>query len=235
MRNTVILLAALAIGGTGCDRLRNERTPAPIETPPPQLDAAQIGAVVRVDMGGKFRGAGVAVDPRYVITALGNLDEWEFHRRLATLGAERVPAKIVAVDKARGLALIKADRPLPRHATLAHDAPADRAPAVIVAFADLESEPPIVELRMLPASIDRAHYSAETTGDMVLEDAMQVSSPQAGDIRRRGAAVFDPATGRLAGMTVGAMLERSHSSSPFIAVSAKTLRAFLKANGVPSP
>lgn len=232
MRITIMLLAALALGNAGCERLRHKDDPAPIETPAPRLDESLMGAVVRVDMGGRFRGAGIAVDPRHVVTALANLDEWEFHRRIATLGADRVPARVVAVDKARGLALIRAERPLARHATLADAGPADRAPAVIVAYADIPSEPPIVELRMLPATVDRAHYAAETSGDMRLDDAMQVSAPQADDVRRKGAAVFDPATGKLEGMVVGAMLESPRSTSPFIAVSAKTLRAFLAENGV---
>ncbi|HTK04721.1 MAG TPA: hypothetical protein VL500_04000 [Candidatus Eisenbacteria bacterium] len=229
---TLIIAASVAVGGTGCDRLRHKETPAPIETPLPELDASVLGSVVRVEMGGKFRGAGIAVEPKYVITALANLDEYEYHRRIAAIGSDHIPGKVVAVDKRRGMALIKTERPLARFATLAKELPTERSPAVVVAYADLQSEPPMVELRLLRASFDQTHFSRETTGDMELQDAMLVSSPQAGDVRRRGAAAFDPATGKLAGMIVGAMLERPQSSSPFIAVTAATIRSFLAENGV---
>ena len=228
----LIIAAAVAAGGTGCDRLKVNESPPPVETPLPELDASVLGSVVRVEMGGKFRGAGIAVEPKYVITALANLDEYEFHKRLAAVGAEHVPGKIVAVDKRRGLALIKTERPLARYAALAKDLPTERSPAVVVAYAELQSEPPMVELRLLRASFDQTHFSGETTGDMELHDAMLVSSPQAGDVLRRGAAAFDPATGKLAGMVVGAMLERPNSTSPFIAVTAATIRSFLAENGV---
>jgi len=228
----LIIAAAVAVGGTGCNRLRGKEPPPPAEEPLPEIDASVLGAVVRVEMAGKFRGAGIAVEPRYVITALANLDEYEYHRRLAAVGPDHIPGKVVAIDKRRGMALIKTERPLGRRATLAQELPAERSPAIVVAYADLESEPPMVELRMLHATFDQTRFSRETTGDMELRDAMLVSSPQAGDVRRRGAAVFDPANGKLAGMVVGAMLERPNSSSPFIAVTASTIRSFMAENGV---
>lgn len=233
MKFIVLCIAiAASLGGIACDRLREKQAPPPVETPAAELDPSVLGSVVRVDMGGKFRGAGIAVDPRHVVTALANLDEWEYHRRLAQVGPDRVPGKVIAVDKVRGMALIKTERPLTKRAVLSKDELVEKAPAVIVAYADLQSDPPMVEMRLLQGSIDTAHFSRDTTGDMELNDALLVSSARASEVRRRGAAVFDPATGKLVGMVVGAMLERPQATSPFVAVSAKTIRSFLKENGI---
>lgn len=229
---TVMLAAALLCGGSGCDRLRDD-PPVVREAPRPALEAAVLGSVVRVDMGGRFRGAGIAVDPRHVVTALGILDEYEFHRRRATVGASRIPGRVTAVDAARGLALIRTERPLTRWASLSETADfAHGAPAVVVGYADVDSEPPMVEMRQVDASVDNAHFHGESTGELNLHDVMTVSSANASEVRRRGAAVFDPSTGRVAGMVIGSMMENPRANSPFIAVSAPTLRAFLAAHGV---
>lgn len=231
MRTLHFVFALLLIVLPGCDLFRDDPIVVRESAPHPTLDPAVPGSVVRVDMGGRFRGSGIAVGPRHVVTALGILSEYEFHRRRATVGPDRIPATVTAVDARRGLALIRTERPLARWAELAPDAdPEGRLPAVVVGYADVNGEPPMVEMRVAEATVD-GNFHGESAGELDLRGTVTVSSSEAADINRRGAAVFDPATGRLCGMVIGSMSDRRGSSAPFIAAPASMLRPFLAAHG----
>lgn len=235
MRASHFVFALLLVVAPGCDLFRDDPIVVRDSAPRPALDPAVLGSVVRVDMGGRFRGSGIAIGRRHVVTALGILSEYEFHRRRATVGSDRIPALVIAVDARRGLALIRTERPLDRWVSLAPDAsPESRAPAVVVGYVDVSGDPPMIEMRVAEATVD-GRFHGESAGELDLRDTVTVSSSDAGDITRRGAAVFDPSSGRLCGMVVASMSDRRGANAPFIAVPASTLRAFLASNGAIPP
>ena len=234
MRNLLLLLA-IPFFGTMCD---DTATDAPV-TPPATVKAETEEAVVRVDMGDRYRGPGVVVSSMgYVVTALSNLPEYPFWKYRVTVGSDRIPGRITAVDEKRGLALIKPERPFRRWATFKLDGVAERDDVVVVGHVVAESDPPLVTRRQIASEIGSVGLRAESSGDFDLRDAMTVSLRGGGTdgLHRQGSAVFSHLPDRFVGIVVGSTARDvgtgQNYSAPLFAASAKTVAAFLRENGV---
>ncbi len=211
-------------------------SPADARRPPePVLPQATAEAAVRVDVGGRITGSGVVVSPQgHVITSSGTVIGWQ--GRPVTVGEDRIRATVVAVDERHELALLLAERPLPRWARLeTGDGPARNDPARIVAYADMSSEPSMVARRSGAARVDDPHFRGDSSGDLDLRDLLIASmTDDIEGFKQEGAAVFALRTGRLAGVVIG-RLRSPGGLVRLIAMPAPVVRAFLDSRQVPVP
>lgn len=201
--------------------------PADARRPPePALARETAEAVVRIDVGGRITGSGVVVTPQgHVITSSGTI--LGYQGRPITVGEDRIPATVVAVDDRHRIALLAAARPLPRWARLSDaPGPSRNDPARIVAYADMASDPPMVERRNCAARVDDPHFRGDSSDGLDLHDLL--IADMTGDIegfKQEGAAVFSLPAGRLAGVVIGRL--RTSGPTRLIAMPSSAVRALL--------
>ncbi|HSD12413.1 MAG TPA: trypsin-like peptidase domain-containing protein [Patescibacteria group bacterium] len=202
--------------------------------PEPTLPQAAVEAVVRVDVGGRITGSGIVITPQgHVVTSSGTI--LGYQGRPITVGEDRVPATVVAVDDRHQIALLAAARPLPRWARLdAAPGPARDDPARIVAYADMSSEPSMVERRSCAARVGDPHFHGDSSDSLDLHDLL--IADMTGEIegfKQEGAAVFSLRTGRLAGVVIGRL--RTTGMTRLIAMPASTAGALLDSRRIAVP
>ncbi len=205
------------------------------DPPKPTVAADTVEAVVRVDMGGRYRGPGVTVTSTgYVVTALSNLSEYEFWKYRVTVGSDRIPGKIVAVDETRGLALIRAERPLQKWVIFSSRADFETGEAaVVVSYADSGNDPPMIERRQVPEFLTGIHERGESAGKIDLRDMMSVSAGNGAEkLHVNGAAAFTPNPDRFIGIVIGwaASGYGSNIAAPLMVVPESSVVAFMKAH-----
>ncbi len=211
-------------------------SPAPVQ-PKPAVAAETVETVLRVDMGGKYRGPGVVVSPAgYVITAVENLPEYVFWKYRVTVGSERVPGTIVAVDEQLGLALIHADRPIRLCATFTSRIDFKAGdPAVAVGYLDFDGEPQLVERRQVPATIVEVHKRGESVGRLDLRDMTTVSLEHVeGRLHILGTGVFSSNPDAFIGIIVGTSEKAygtSTPTSPLFVVPSTSVATFMRRHG----
>lgn len=210
-------------------------TPSTV-APKPVVAAETFETVQRVDMGGKYRGPGLVVSPYgHVITALENLPEYVFWKYRVTVGSERVPGAIIAVDESLGLALIRAERPLRRCAVFTSRIDLKSGdPTVTVGFLDADGEPQMIERRQVPSTITEVHKRGESVGRLDLHDMTTVSLEHVeGRLHVVGSAVFTANPDAFVGMIVGSsekIYGQSTPTAPQFVVPSTSVATFMRRN-----
>ena len=180
----------------------------------PQPDAAAseqvLSAVVRVDVGGYFRGSGVVVTPEgHVVVATRTIHSHEYSA--VTVGAQRYPARVLVVDRRRGIAVLLAVRPADQANTpmpyARLDAPATVARdemARLAGYAETGSDPPMIARRTNPARVADPHFRGEASGEDEVDDLL-IARPadQPDRLRADGMPLFSSRSGRLLGVVIG--------------------------------
>lgn len=179
--------------------------------PPPDAAMAEqvLSSVVRVDVGGMFHGSGVVVTPEgHIVVALRTIQGYEYGA--VTVCSQRFPARVVAVDRRRGIAILFAQRPADQtgpmpYARLDLPAAVARDEAVRLAgYADTGSEPPMIARRTCPARVSDPHFRGEASGDDDVDDLLIVHQTDTPDrLRTEGMPVFSSRSGRILGIVVG--------------------------------
>lgn len=202
------------------------------DTPKKDPVAQSADAVIRVDVGGHFSGTGIAVTPDgHVLTSPRTVLGAKYFP--VTVGDAKIPARLVAIDEKHDVAVLKADRPLPRWVTpesAAATAKGDKAR--VIGYVSAMSDPPMIERKHADGTVSDPHFKGESAGDLDLSDLLIVKrSGDSGDAPKTDAsAVFSVKTGRLIGVTIG-----KTGSGAYIAIPAATVRSFLEAKAITVP
>ncbi len=204
------------------------------DTPKKDPAAQSAETVVRVDVGGHFSGTGIAVTPDgHVLTSPRTVLGAKYFP--VTVGDAKIPARVIAIDEKHDIAVLRAEKPLPRWVALepaAGAAKGDRAR--VTGYVSAMSDPPMIERKHADGTVADPHYKGESAGELDLSDLLIVKrSGDSGDApKTEASAVFSAKTGRLIGVTIG-----KTGSGAYIAIPAATVRSFLEAKAitVPSP
>ncbi|HTK04719.1 MAG TPA: trypsin-like peptidase domain-containing protein [Candidatus Eisenbacteria bacterium] len=188
-------------------------SPGVADARPTQPDAAMteqvLSTVVRVDVGGYFRGSGVVVTPEgHIVVAIRTIHGYEYSA--VTVGAPRYPARILAVDRRRGIAVLLAVRPADQAGPMPYarlDVPATVSrddPARLAGYAETGSDPPMIARRTMPARVNDPHFRGEASGDDDVDDLL-IARPadQPDRLRADGMPLFSSRSGRLLGVVIG--------------------------------
>lgn len=202
------------------------------DTPKKDPVAQSADAVIRVDVGGHFSGSGIAVTPDgHVLTSPRTVFGAKYFP--VTVSNAKIPARVIAIDEKHDVAVLKADKPLPRWVALeASPGPAKGDKARFVFWVSAMSDPPMIERRNADGTVSDPHYKGESAGDLDLSDLLIVKrTDDSGDApKTEASAVFSVKTGRLIGVTIG-----KTGSGAYIAIPAATMRTFLEAKGITVP
>lgn len=201
------------------------------DTPKNDPVAQSVDAVIRVDVGGHFSGTGIAVTPDgHVLTSPRTVLGAQYFP--ITVGDAKVPAKLVAIDQKHDIAVLKADKPLPRWVALeASPGPAKGDKARFACWVSAMSDPPMIERKQSDGTVADPHFKGESAGDLDLSDLLIVKKSGEGENPRTDAsAVFSVKTGRLTGVVIG-----KNAAGAYIAIPAATVRTFLEAKAITVP
>jgi hypothetical protein len=192
-----------------------------------------VESVVRIDSGGNFSGTGVVVTPEgHVVTNTRTVTGYPY--ATFTVGTARIKAAVVLIDQKHDLAVLKAETPLPRWATLETAAgPSKDEPVRLYAFNYRGSDPPMIDFKSAPFKVDDPHYKGESAGTMDLSDLLIVRlAATNADFRTDGAPVFSSKNGRLLGVAIGKL---DPTTSALVAMPASSVRALLVSKGISVP
>lgn len=202
----------------------------------PSASAVAEAATVRIDANGYFAGTGIVIsDGGHVLTSVQVISGWRYAKY--TVGNERLPAAVAAIDEAHGIAILCSSAAVGKPAKLATERSPKNAPVLINGFKVASSDPPLLVRRREPGYVFQPSFRGESSSALDLHDLIIVRLK--GDDRFRpkaeGMPVISTKTGRVEGVVIGHIERSDGNGNDVMVMPASVAETFLRSKGVALP